>query len=549
MNAKAGLGLVALLAVSLAAAPPRPGSVVIEEAAPAPYVPSQGAPIELPLAWTTTPSMSTARWWHSATALTDGRVLVVGGDTGASATTAEIYDPTTDTWKLTSPPTLSHGNHVAALLCDGQVLVAGDWDGNSDAQKAEVYDPVTDTWTPVGGMAFSHTYGTATLLDDCKVLVAGGYKALAGAEVYDPTKRDWTPTLNSMSTSRFFHAATALPGGKALVTGGGVDNLGVWYTYTNVDVYDDATRMWTPVAPMTIERRGHTSTLMPDGEVLVTGGTSGGTDNGTDGGLQIYVNELYDAATDKWTVAPRLETARSSHTATLLSTGVLLIVGGMDNTGSAVSSVEGLLGGAFQTLAPTSEDRFLHAAALLAGGRDAVLVAGGVHQATAEVWRPDLPGTACTTGASCASAVCADAVCCATACSGGCRACDVPGAVGTCMAACVDDTHVLGCPGGGDTCAASTCAAQSCAPYLCAVAAGGCGSTCTSVADCAPGFACDVSHQCVPPPPTGDDTGACSVAPPPVGEAGPWVGAALAVVALGLRRRRSGSAAAGGAPP
>jgi hypothetical protein len=538
MKAKAGIGLLVLLCASLAAAPPAPEPLVIVEAAPG--LPPAAAPVEQPLAWTSTPSMSTARWWHSATALEDGRVLVVGGDTSASASSAEIYDPKTDTWKLTKPPAFSHGNHVAALLCDGQVLVAGDWDGNADGQKAEVYDPVADTWTPAGTMVFSHTYGTATLLDNCNVLVAGGYKALTAGEVYDPANKVWSPTLNEMSTSRFFHASTALPGGKALVTGGGVDNLGIWYTYTNVDVYDDATRMWTQVGSMTIERRGHTATLMPDGKVLVTGGTSGGTDNGTDGGLQIYINELYDVATDTWTVAPRLVTARSSHTATLLSTGVLLIAGGMDNSGSAVNSVEGLLGGAFHTLAPTSEDRFLHAAALIAGGGDAVLIAGGVHQATAEVWRPDPTGTACTTSASCATAVCADQVCCATPCSGGCRSCDVTGAVGTCMAPCADDTHVLGCPGGGDTCAASACAAQSCSPYRCTVAAGGCGSTCTSVADCAPGFACDPDHQCVPPPPTSDAAGACSVAPPPAGgEAGPWASAVLAALALGLRRRRA----------
>ena len=482
--------------------------------------------------------MSTARWWHSATALEDGRVLVVGGEPATPAgDTAEIYDPKTDTWKLTKPA-LSHGNHTATRLCDGQVLVAGDWDYNPDALKAEVYDPVADTWTTVGDMSQSHTYGTATLLDDCKVLVAGGYTALVDAEVYDPAKKTWTPTKNTMSTPRFFHAATALAGGKAIVTGGGVDNLGKWYTYPNVDVYDDATHMWKEVWPMTTERRGHTSTLMPDGQLLVTGGTSGGTDDGTDGGLQIAEDEQYDLVKNTWTSAPTLATARSSHTATLLSTGVLLIVGGMDDSGSAINSVEGLFDGAFRPLSPTSVDRFLHASARIEGGADDVLVVGGVHQATAEMWRPDPTGTACTTGASCASGACADAVCCATACLGGCRSCDVPGAVGVCAAPCVDDTHVLGCPGGGDTCDASACAAQSCGAYRCTLAAGGCGSACTSVADCAPGFACDVEHRCVPPPPTGDAVGACSVLPP---------AASGGEDASGLRRR-PGDRRAGPAP-
>ncbi len=535
---KARAALWALLAASLAAAPPREGQPVIVQAAP-PSLPPQAAPVLEPLAWTDVPEMSTARWWHTLTALKDGRALVVGGMTPTASTTAEIYDPKSDTWHLTKPPSFAHGNHVAARLCDGTVLVAGDWDFNPAAQKVEVYDPDADTWTTVGDMIFSHSYGTATLLDDCKVLVAGGYKALTGAEVYDPAKKTWAPTLTSMSTSRFFHAATALPGGKALVTGGGVDNLGAWIDFPSVDLYDDATRKFTQVAPLQIARRGHTATLMPDGKVLVTGGTDGGSDNGTDGGLQIKGTEIYDPAADKWSFAPELGTARSSHTATLLSTGVLLVAGGMDNSGSAVSSVEGLFGGAFHPLPPTSVDRFQHAAALLEGGGDAVLIAGGVHQATAEIWRPDPTGAACATGASCASAACSSGICCDSACSGGCRTCDVAGAVGTCTAPCVDDTHILGCPGGGDACDASACAAQSCAPYRCSVPAG-CGTKCASVADCAPGFACDPGHQCVPPPASGEDAGACSVEPTPAGgHLAPWVAGALAAALLCLRRARA----------
>jgi hypothetical protein len=83
--------------------------------------------------WTVTGSMATARWGHSATLLPDGEVLVAGGSTSAkgSAPTAkaELYNPTTGEWTTTGSMRYNRERHGAALLTNGQVLVAG---GNSN---------------------------------------------------------------------------------------------------------------------------------------------------------------------------------------------------------------------------------------------------------------------------------------------------------------------------------------------------------------------------------------------------------------------------------
>ena len=90
---------------------------------------------------------------------------------------------------------MPRGLHVAVRLRDGRVLVAG---GASTA-SAELYDPATNRWTPTGSMSVDRHSSTATLLRDGRVLVVGGHSGngtgvQASAELYDPASGRWTPT-------------------------------------------------------------------------------------------------------------------------------------------------------------------------------------------------------------------------------------------------------------------------------------------------------------------------------------------------------------------
>jgi N-acetylneuraminic acid mutarotase len=171
-------------------------------------------------------------------------------------------------------------NPTITLLRDGRMLVAG---GQFfGLGTAELYDPDSGTWTATGSMAEGRIGHTAALLPDGRVLVAGGYTndssgsfatMLASAELYDPSNGTWTVTGN-MIQARNDHTATSLPDGTVLVAGG--SNVSSGTQLASAELYDPNSGSWTITVSMTEARSGHTATLLLDGTVLVAG-AGGGT--------------------------------------------------------------------------------------------------------------------------------------------------------------------------------------------------------------------------------------------------------------------------------
>jgi len=332
-----------------------------------------------------TGSMGTARTSHTATLLSNGKVLVTGGSAGGPPrdgppgpptllATAELFDLTSGTFTGTGSMSIVRIGHTATLLNNGKVLVtggsAGELTGNGPPTpdtlaEAELFDPASGTFTPTkGNMETGRVYHTATLLNDGTVLVTGGVDSNnaveASAELFDPTSGTFTPTKGKMSVARYGHTATLLNNGKVLVTGGGGNTA---------ELYDPTSETFTPTTgSMETARLYHTSTLLKDGTVLVTGGVDSNNQAAA-------TAELYDPTSETFTpTTGTMETVRSEHTATLLSDGTVLVAGG---SGGTTAELYDPTSGTFAGTGSMQTARAGHTATLLRDGT--VLVTGGLN--------------------------------------------------------------------------------------------------------------------------------------------------------------------------
>ncbi|HET9051953.1 MAG TPA: SBBP repeat-containing protein, partial [Candidatus Dormibacteraeota bacterium] len=291
--------------------------------------------------FSSTGSMLVGRKGATATLLNNGKVLVAGGiDTSNNLLgESELYDPVAGTWRATAGSMVTpRSEAAAALLNDGRVLVVGGDAGGSygdELTAAEIYDPTTDGWTAAAPMANPRALLTATTMKSGQVLVAGGFHfglgfsvgyAEATLEVYDPAANAWTSPgslpLQASSGTRgagvWAASSTLLPNGKVLIAGG----LNGFQPVNTAYLYDPSSGTVSVTGAMGTRRAGHTATLMPNGQVLVTGGTAS---------IQspaLGSEETYDPATGTWSLVGVMVQKRVQQVAALLPSGKVLIAGG-----------------------------------------------------------------------------------------------------------------------------------------------------------------------------------------------------------------------------
>jgi N-acetylneuraminic acid mutarotase len=326
----------------------------------------------------------------------------VGGPSptpGVSSSPSQPASPSTGApaWTATGGMIEDRFQDTATLLSDGKVLVAG---GANDASgalaSAELYDPGSGSWTATGKMPTPRQGHTATLLPDGKVLVAGGTgsnngtgsnSALASAELYDPRSGSWTAT-GSMVTPRQFHTATLLPDGRVLVAGGTGNNV-TGKPLASAELYDPSSGSWTATGRMPTPRMLHTATLLPDGNVLVAGGLD---NNSASGKPPLASAELYHPVSGSWTATGTMATPRSDFTATLLPDGKVLVAGGLHSGAlAAAAELYDPGNGSWTATGNMPTPRADHTATLLPDGK--VLVSGGSDSngplaAAAELYDP-----------------------------------------------------------------------------------------------------------------------------------------------------------------
>lgn len=126
--------------------------------------------------------MSETRRVDTATRLADGRVLEVGGENS----TADLYDPATNSWTAAAAMPVARSGHSAGLLQNGEVLVAGGSTGFAGS-SSEISDAAPNTWRNAGSMTSSRAYAAGVVDQEGNVLVAGGdngNRVVASADLF-----------------------------------------------------------------------------------------------------------------------------------------------------------------------------------------------------------------------------------------------------------------------------------------------------------------------------------------------------------------------------
>ncbi len=355
-----------------------------------------------PTGWRTVGKLSIARGAHTATLLSSGKVLIVGGEKEdrTMVDSVEIYDPQSMTFSTLTPLPEPRSNHMSTLLGSGLVLIAGGGranqigvpEGTEVRNDALLYDPEQGTYTRTAPMSSPREFGTAVLLSSGQVLVVGGANdmktmepllggsangyvghALSSAELYDATSNTWTVT-GSMTAARFLHTATKLKDGRVLVTGGATDVSET--SLKSCELFDLQTQTWSMAASFNSEDRlFHVATLLDSGQVLMAAGKESNTSF-------LSSAELFDPGSSSWTATARISPARTLPTILTLKSGNALVVGGYNCGKDGCASLDDspIYDAKSETWsslsAPLVASRFNHTATLLDSGE--VLVVGGL---------------------------------------------------------------------------------------------------------------------------------------------------------------------------
>ena len=354
--------------------------------------------------WSAAPQLP---WFPTAAhMLPTGQVLIYSGDPegippGVPGTTQRLWNPSSGT--TTSIPGSGYDVFCSghSFLADGRLLIAGGHTENFvGLRSASTYDPFANTWTRLPDMNAGRWYPTSTTLANGDALVVSGSidntvgvnrlpqvfqaasgtwrdltTALLGLEIYPqmhlapngkvfnvaPSEVTryldaagtgaWSVVANRNSGYRDYGSSVLYADGKVLHLGGGDPPTNA----AEVIDLNQAVPTWRSVPPMAIARRQANATILPDGKVLVTGGTSGpGFNNPT---TPVFEAEMWDPTTEAWTTMAAAQVPRLYHSvAVLLPDGRIFSAGGNGYTQVEIYEPPYLFKGARPTitLAPAS---------------------------------------------------------------------------------------------------------------------------------------------------------------------------------------------------
>jgi hypothetical protein len=225
---------------------------------------------------------------------------------------------------------------------------------------------------PGASLAQPREGAVSVALDDGRVLIIGGRAAAGSVATVEALNADGSLTvLSSMAAPRVGHTAVRLGDGSILVAGGvslvETDQGKIEAPTASVEIFAPGANTWSAGSPLNVARSGHTATALPDGRVLIAGGSS------QQGALDSM--EVFDPLQAAFQPSGGLSVARTEAAAALAGPTQVLVAGGRNADGVApTADLVDVDSGGIAQIALTSPRASASATRLLDGS---VLVAGG----------------------------------------------------------------------------------------------------------------------------------------------------------------------------
>lgn len=242
------------------------------------------------------------------------------------------------------------------------------------------------TVTGTGSMSIERTEHQSEVLPNGNVLVFGGESlsepGLNTCEIYDPSAYSWSPAT-PMSFARIGFASAVLPNGNILAIGGIGDPTGANSYPKTCEIYDAATNTWSVTDSMSHGRWKHRAIALQNGNILVVGGN-----------ISTTVTEIYNVTTNEWEIAASTnQNSRNYPSLTLLNDGKVLLTGGGGSgiVGDKTAEIYDPIADTWTDVPNLmNENRYKHHTILLDNGK--VLISGGLDfsaQDSAELFDPE----------------------------------------------------------------------------------------------------------------------------------------------------------------
>jgi hypothetical protein len=264
--------------------------------------------------------------------LPDGRTFLAGGHVQnyIGIRDANIFDPSTRVWTSAPPMQVGRWYPTVTTLPDGRMLVVS---GAIDceqciAQVPEIYNPVTNTWTTLPNAALElPIYPHMFVLPDGRVLATSAFEGPSATVVLDVAAGTWS-VIDPNAVDG--HSSAMYRLGKVMKSGTSANSDAPFTSSQATTFLIDMTQpspAWRATPPMAFARAYHNLTILPDGNVLATGG-SRNTD-AFDESQAVLAAELWSPATETWTTVASMSVPRLYHSiALLLPDGRVLAAGG-----------------------------------------------------------------------------------------------------------------------------------------------------------------------------------------------------------------------------